>query len=65
MTWFLLFLDVSPEPVGDLAWGPLILLLAVVLILSVVLVAGLIFLLIWLKRRKLNNSSADSGMSRN
>jgi uncharacterized membrane protein len=48
----LLVLDVRPDPVHVVSWGPLILLLAIVFILVVSLAAGLVFLLIWFKRRR-------------
>lgn len=48
----LLLLDVAPDPVRPLPWGALIVLLAIVFVLAVSFVAGLIFLLIWFKRRK-------------
>jgi hypothetical protein len=48
----LLFLiDVAPNPV-PLRWGALVVLLAIVFVLAVSFVGGLVFLLIWLKRRK-------------
>lgn len=52
----LLLLDARPDPVHVVSWGPLILLLAIVFILAVSFTAGLVFLLIWLKRRKANSS---------
>jgi hypothetical protein len=48
----LLLMDVAPDPVHPLPWGALVVLLAIVFILAVSFVAGLVFLLIWLKRRK-------------
>lgn len=48
----LLLLDVSPDPVQVVPWGSLILLLVIVFVLAVSFAAGLVFLLIWLKRRK-------------
>ena len=45
-------LDVAPDPVRPLPWGALIVLLAIIFILAVSFVAGLVFLLIWFKRRK-------------
>jgi hypothetical protein len=50
-----LLLDVSPDPVRALPWGALILLLAIVFVLAVSFTAGLVFLLIWLKRRQANS----------
>jgi hypothetical protein len=48
----LLWLDLSPDPVHPLPWGALIVLLAIVFVLAVSFAAGLVLLLIWLKRRK-------------
>ena len=48
----LVLLDVAPDPVRPLPWGALIVLLAITFILAVSFVAGLVFLLIWFKRRK-------------
>jgi len=48
----LLLLDARPEPVQVFPWGALILLLVIVFVLAVSFTAGLVFLLIWLKRRK-------------
>ena len=53
----ILLLDVSPDPVNPLPWGALIVLLAIVFVLAVSFVAGLVFLLIWFKRRR-NDGSA-------
>ncbi|HEV7473323.1 MAG TPA: hypothetical protein VGN90_04685 [Pyrinomonadaceae bacterium] len=50
------FLDVPADPVHVVSWGPLLLLLAVVFVLAVSFAAGLVFLLIWLKRRKASSS---------
>ena len=58
MNILFLLLDVRPEPVSGVTGGPLIVLLAIVFLLSVAFVAGLVFLLIWLKRRKPNVSAA-------
>jgi len=56
MSYLLLLLDVPPPGVGEPAgWGVIIALLAVILILSVALAGGLVFLLIWIKRRKQNS----------
>jgi len=48
----LLLLDVRPDPVHPLPWGALLVLLAIVFCLAVLFAAGLVFLLIWVKRRK-------------
>jgi uncharacterized iron-regulated membrane protein len=47
--------DARADPVHVVSWGPLLLLLAIVFVLSVSFAAGLVFLLIWLKRRKANS----------
>lgn len=52
MKGLLFLMDVSPDPVGVGSWGVLILLLAIILVLAVGFSGGLVFLLIWLKRRK-------------
>ena len=49
---FLLLLDVSPDPVHPIPWGALIVLLTIVFVLAVSFAAGLVFLLIRLKRHK-------------
>ena len=53
---FMFLLDVPPDPVHVVSWGPLILLLVIVFVLAVSFMAGLVFLLIWLKRRKANSA---------
>ena len=58
MNSLFLLLDVPPEPVSGL--GAVILLLLIVFVLSVVFVAGLVALLIWLKRRKAKGVQASS-----
>jgi hypothetical protein len=55
-TALLLVFDVAPEPVSVVSWGPLLLLLAIVFVLAVSFAAGLVFLLIWIKRRKVSSS---------
>ena len=52
MKGLLILMDVAPEPVGTSSWGVLVLLLGLILVLSVAFAGGLVFLLIWLKRRK-------------
>ena len=52
MSCLLFLIDLSPDPVGLGSWGALILLLAIVLVLAMAFAGGLVFLLIWLKRRK-------------
>ena len=49
-------LDARADPVNVVSWGPLLLLLAIVFVLAVSFAAGLVFLLIWLKRRKTSSS---------
>jgi hypothetical protein len=49
----LFLLDVPADPVSNpLPWAALIILLAAVFVLAVAFVAGLVVLLIWIKRRK-------------
>jgi hypothetical protein len=55
VSYFILF-DVPIEPANRFPWGALILLLLIVFILSVGFVAGLVFLLIRLQRRKAKES---------
>ena len=50
------FLDVRADPVNVVPWGPLILLLVIVFVLAVCFTGGLVFFLIWLKRRKASSS---------
>ena len=57
--WFLL-LDVRVDPVSAVPWGALIVLLVIVFVLAVGFVAGLVVLLIWLKRRKAKVNSISS-----
>lgn len=52
MNCLLFLMDVSPDPVGVGSWGVLIPLLVIVMVLAVAFAAGLVFLLIRLKRRK-------------
>lgn len=63
MSFLLFSFDVRPEPVGEISWAPLILLLGIVLILSVAFAGGLVFLLIWLKQRKQANPSNPNSPS--
>ena len=51
-----LLLDVRRDPVRSIGWAELIVLLAIVFVLAVAFVAGLVFLLIWFKRRKAGSS---------
>ena len=51
-----LFLDARADPVHVVSWGPLLLLLAIVFVLAVSFAAGLVVLLIWLKRRKVSST---------
>jgi putative copper export protein len=61
---FLFLLDVPTYgPAPQTPWGVLILLLVIVFVLAVAFAAGLVFLLIWLKRRKIKNSQTASWMS--
>jgi hypothetical protein len=47
-----LLLDVSPDPLHSTPWASLIVLLAIIFVLAVSFAGGLVFLLIWLKRRR-------------
>lgn len=55
----LILLDLSPGPGRSLPWATLIVLLAVVFLLAVAFSSGLVFLLIWLKRRKRHLEVSD------
>jgi uncharacterized membrane protein len=48
----LVLLDVAPDPVHPISWGALIVLLVIVFALAVSFTAGLVFVLIWFKRRR-------------
>jgi hypothetical protein len=52
MSCLLLLMDVAPNPVETGSFAVVILLLVVIMGLAVAFAAGLVFLLIWLKRRK-------------
>ena len=52
----LLLLDLRADPVGVGSWGVLALLLVIVFVLAVSFTGGLVFLLIWLKRRRVSSS---------
>jgi hypothetical protein len=52
MSSLALLLDARVDPVSPLPWGALIALLVVVFVLAVGLTAGIVVLLIWIKRRK-------------
>lgn len=60
MSLLLLLLDARVDPVSSLPWGALILLLVIVFVLAVAFVAGLVVLLIWLKRRKTRDAAVSS-----
>jgi len=64
MSSVLLLMDVSPGPSGLVSWGVLILLLVIVLFLAVAFAGGLVFLLIWLKRRKLKDAEKSEPAER-
>ena len=55
-----LLLDVRVDPVSAVPWGALILLLVIVFVLAVAFVAGLVALLISLKRRKAKEAAVSS-----
>lgn len=48
-------LDVRVDPVNPFSWGGLIVLLLIVFALAVSLVAGLVFFLLWWKRRTIRD----------
>ena len=53
MSYAFLLFDVRADPISSpLPWGALILLLLIVFVLAVGFAAGIVVLLIWLKRRK-------------
>lgn len=56
----LFLLDVRVDPVSPLPWGGLIVLLLIAFVLAVSLIAGLVFLLIWWKRRKTRDLHAEA-----
>ena len=60
MSFLFLLLDARADPVSPVPWGALILLLGIVFVLAVGFVAGLVALLIWLKRRKAKEAAASS-----
>lgn len=59
MTNLILF-DVRIDPVSPLPWTGLIILLVIVFVLAVSLVIGLVFLLLWWKRRQLRAQPAQA-----
>ena len=59
MTFLLLLLDVVPNTEGVVPWGGLILFFVIVFILAVGFTAGLVFLLVRLKRRKLKQAEVE------
>ncbi|MEP6818227.1 MAG: hypothetical protein ABJA18_01755 [bacterium] len=60
MGLLLLLLDARVDPVSPVPWGALMLLLVIVFVLAVGFVAGLVVLLIWLKRRKAKQAAVSS-----
>ena len=60
MNSLLLLFDVRADPVSAVPWGALILLLVIVFVLAVGFVAGLVALLIWVKRRKMKDAPPSS-----
>ena len=56
----LILLDVPADPVSPLPWGALIVMLVIVFVLAVAFVAGLVVLLIRVKRRKLKTAGGVS-----
>lgn len=59
MTTLFLF-DVRVDPVSSLPWTGLIVLLLIVFVLAVSLVAGLVWFLLWRKRRQLRDQQAQA-----
>jgi hypothetical protein len=57
MNGLLFLMDLRPDPVGADSWGLVVLLLVIVMLLAVGFSGGLVFLLIWLKRRKTKANS--------
>jgi uncharacterized iron-regulated membrane protein len=51
----LFLLDVRVDPVNSFSWGGLIVLLLIVFALAVSLIAGLVFFLLWWKRRTIRD----------
>lgn len=58
MTRLFLF-DLRVDPVSSLPWTGLIVLLLIVFVLAVSLVAGLVWFLLWRKRRQLRDQQAQ------
>ena len=56
----LFLLDVRPDPVSAVPWVALIVMLVIVFVLAVAFVAGLVFVLIRVKRRKLKAAGGVS-----
>jgi len=56
MSCVTLLMDVSPGPSDLVSWGALILILVIITVLAVMFAGGLVFLLIWLKRRKMKDA---------
>jgi hypothetical protein len=52
MSYLFLLFDVRADPVNVVPWGALILLLVIVFILAVGFTAGMVALLVWLKRSR-------------
>jgi hypothetical protein len=52
MSALLLLLDVRVDPVSPVPWTALIVLLVMVFVMAVGITAGVVVLLIWLKRNK-------------
>ena len=60
MSPLLLLLDVRADPVSPVPWVALMVLLVIVFVLAVGFTAGLVVLLIWLRRRKADNAQASA-----
>ena len=64
MNAVLLLMDIRPEPIGETGWLQLVLLSGVVLVLSVMFAAGLVFFLVWYKRRQRSSAKQAEPMPR-
>lgn len=55
----LLLLDVRVDPVSPVPWGGLLALLLIVFVLAVSLIVGLVFFLLWWKRKKIRDQQTQ------
>jgi uncharacterized membrane protein len=58
----ILLFDVRAHSVNVVSWGTIILLLVIVFVLAVALTAGMVFLLIRFKRRKVHEAEVGSAL---